>query len=109
MKKTWKKIGGTTLLKTKKIGHDIIKNKLKFVSECYTNVTFMGKTLKLKGFVMNRIQNQFGMDWIELFDLFNQSINSFNYIVSVKSNRIEKKFRLKTKFPEFLLRVLGGV
>ena len=48
-----------------KIAHGITGNKLKFVGECYSNVSFMGKTLKLKGFVMNRTQNLFGMDWIE--------------------------------------------
>ena len=32
----------------KKIENGITGNKLKFVGECYTNVTFMGKTLKLR-------------------------------------------------------------
>ena len=39
--------------------------KLKFVGEYYSNVTFMGKTLKLKEFVMNQTQNLFDMDRIE--------------------------------------------
>ena len=34
-----------------------IGNKLNFVGECYTNVAFMGKNLKLKGFVMTQTQN----------------------------------------------------
>ena len=37
----------------KKIAHSIAENKMKFVDECYTNVAFMGKMLKLKGFAMN--------------------------------------------------------
>ena len=39
---TEKKIGRPTLLKTEKIAHGITGNKLKFLSEYYTNVTFMG-------------------------------------------------------------------
>ena len=50
---SWKKIGRPTLLQMEKIPHCITGNKLKFVGECYSNVTFMGKTLKLKGLVMN--------------------------------------------------------
>ena len=49
---TWKKIGRPTI-KNRKIAHGITRNKLKFVGECYTNVTFMRKTLKLKGLSMN--------------------------------------------------------
>ena len=59
-----------------KIAHDITGNKLKFVGECYTNIIFIGKTLKLRGFVMNWTQNLFGMDWIESFNLLNKPINS---------------------------------
>ena len=61
---TWKNIGWLTLVKTKKIAHDITGNKLKFVVECYANVTYRGKTLKLKGFVMNRTQKLFAIEWI---------------------------------------------
>ena len=42
---TWKKIRRPMLLKMEKIARGITGNKLKFVGECYTNVTFMGKTL----------------------------------------------------------------
>ena len=62
--KTWKKIGRQTLLKTEKIAYGITGNKLEFVGQCYTNVTFMGKTLKSKGFIMNRTQYLFGLNWI---------------------------------------------
>ena len=44
------------LLNMKKIASDITGNKLKFVGDCYANV------LKLKGFIMNQIQNLCGMD-----------------------------------------------
>ena len=73
---TWKKVGRLTLFKIEKIAHGIAGNRLKFVGEYYTNVTFMGKTLKLKGFVMYCTQNLFSMDWIESFDLF-KPINYF--------------------------------
>ena len=53
-----------------KIAHGITENKLKFAGKCYTNVTFMGKNLKLKGFVMNQTQNLFDMDWNESFDFW---------------------------------------
>ena len=45
---TWKKIGRLSQLKTEKIAHGITGNKPKFLDECYINVTFMAKTLKLK-------------------------------------------------------------
>ena len=48
--------------KTEKIANGIAESKLKFIGKYYTNVTFMGKTLKLIGFVMNRTQNLFGKD-----------------------------------------------
>ena len=57
--------------KTEKIALGITENKLKFVGECYTNLIFMGKSLKLKGFIMNQTQNLFSMDCIELFNLLN--------------------------------------
>ena len=69
----------------------------------------MGKTLKLKGFVMNQTQNLFGMDWIESFDFLNQLINSFCSSVSVNSNSVDKiRKELKINFLKFFLRVWGG-
>ena len=68
----------------------------------------MGKTLKLKGFVMNRTQNLFGMDWIESLDFLNQLINSFCSSVSVNSNSVDKmKKELKIKFFENFSEGLG--
>ena len=40
---TWKKIGKSTLLKTEKNAHGITRNK--FEGKCYTNITFIGKTM----------------------------------------------------------------
>ena len=72
---TRKKIGKPTLLKTEKIAHGMTGSKLRFVGEYYTNVIFMGKTLRLKGFVMNRIQNLYSLAWIESFDLLTNQLN----------------------------------
>ena len=102
------KVDRRTLLKTEKIAYGIKGNKLKFIGEYYTNITFKVKTLKLKGFVMNRTQNLFGMNWIESFDLLNQPINSFCSSVSNNSNRAEKlKKELMIKFHETFSGGLG--
>ena len=88
--KICKKIGRPTQLETEKIALGITRNKLKFEGECDTNVIFMGKTIRLKGFVMNWTQNLFRIDWTEAFNILNQPINSFCYFVIVNSNSVEK-------------------
>ena len=67
----------------------------------------MGKTLKVKGFIMNWTQDLFGMDCIESFNLLNQPINSFCYGVNVNSNCVGKLIKELIKFPEITLEGLG--
>ena len=105
---TWRKIDRPTLLKTEKITHDFTGNKQKFEGECYTNVTFIGKAIKLIRFVMNRNVNLFSMVLIESFNLLNRPINSLCYSVSANSNIVEKLLKeLMIKFPGIFSEGLG--
>ena len=66
-----------------------------------TNVTFQGRTLKLKTFVLKIAENLFSIDWMEKFKLWDMPINSFyqkleNLITDAK-NLIKD---LKEIFPE---------
>lgn len=46
------------------------------MGETFINVSFNGKEIKLKAFVMRNSQN-FRTDWMEELDLFNDPINNF--------------------------------
>ena len=57
---------------------------------------------------MDRSQNLFSMDWMELFDLFNISIKPFCNNVDGSSNNTKKlKRECKSNFPEFFSNGLG--
>ena len=71
------------------------------MGETFINVFFNGKERKLKAFVMQNVQNLFGMDWMEEFDLFNIPINTFcNKIDGTMTSSDKLKKRTKIKFPE---------
>lgn len=70
---------------TKRIARSITGNRQNFEGEFYKNVTFIGKTIKMKGFFMKRTYNLFGIDWIRLFDFLKQPINSYCFSVSGNS------------------------
>ena len=53
------------------------REKIKFEGELITNVTFQGRTLKLKTFVLENKENLFGIDWMEKIKLWDVPINSF--------------------------------
>lgn len=46
------------------------EKKLNFKSEFTDNISFIGKTLKSKVFVLQNASNLFVTDWIILFDLW---------------------------------------
>ena len=74
---TWKKLGKPTLLRSNKMPISVTRKKLKFEGELITNVTFQGRTLKLKMFVLKNIENLFGTHWMEKFKQWDMPINSF--------------------------------
>ena len=57
-----KKLGKSTLLRSNKMARSMTKEKIKFEGELITNVTFQGRTLKLKMFVLKNTENLFGTD-----------------------------------------------
>ena len=64
---TWKKIDKLKLTHTKKDARGLSGNKFK--GEVICNVSFGGRTVKAKVYVLNNISYLFDTDWIALFDL----------------------------------------
>lgn len=54
---TWKRPGKPTLIKTNRIAKGITGDTIKFIGELVTNVSFKGKTIKLKAYVMKKAVN----------------------------------------------------
>ena len=107
-KASWERIGSPMLTTSKKIARGVTGEKLKFLGECYVNVTFLEKKMKLKTFVMDRSQNLFGTGWMESFDLWQIPINTFCNSVKGSSTSVDKlKKELKMKFPEIFSEGLG--
>ena len=63
--------------KTSKTAKTVTGTKIKFVGELSTKVTFNGTTKKLKLFVLKNTENLFGTDWIQEFNLWDLTINTF--------------------------------
>ena len=73
-----------------------------------SNVTFNGKTLKLKNFVTRNTNNLMETNWMEKFKLYNMPINLFCKIPESLTNETYKfKKKLKAKFPEVFSGGLG--
>lgn len=109
---TWIKIGRPLLKKTEKVARGISGRKLHFQGEFSCNISFVGKTLKSKVYVLQNASNLFGTDWIILFNLWELPINSFCNRVNVSSrckNRVTENFvkDLKIKFPQVFSEGLG--
>ena len=62
---------------TEKFAKGVSGKKLQFKSEVICNVSFGGKTVKAKVFMLNDTSNLIGTDGRALFDLWNLLINSF--------------------------------
>ena len=68
---TWKRINRLTLITSKKIARGVTGGKSKFLDETVTNVFYFSrKERKLNTFVMERSQNLFGTDWMDVGWLF---------------------------------------
>ena len=66
---TWIKVGRPLLKKTEKMARGISGRKLHFQGEFSCYISFVGKTLKSKVYVLENASNLFGTDWIVLFNL----------------------------------------
>ena len=55
----------------------VSRKKIKFEGELITNVTFQGRMLKRKTLILKNTENLFDTDWMEKFNLWDMSINSF--------------------------------
>ena len=60
---TWIKIGRPLLKKTEKVAHGISGRKLHFQDKFSCNISFVGKTLKSKVYVLQNASNLFGTDF----------------------------------------------
>ena len=74
---TWKKLGKPTLLRYNKLARSVTREKIKFERELITNITFQGRTLKLKTFISKNTENLFITDWMEKFKLWDMPNNLF--------------------------------
>ena len=59
------------------MARSVLRGKIKFEGEPITNVTFQGRTLELKMFVLKNPENLFATDWMEKFKLWDMPINLF--------------------------------
>ena len=67
-------------------------------------ISFLGKILKSKVYVLQNTSNLFGSDWIVLFDLWQLPINSYCNRVDISSKSKNKETEklvedLKNSFP----------
>ena len=108
----WIEIGRPLLKKAEKVSRGISGRKLHFQGEFSCNISFVGKALKSKVYVLQNASNLFGTHWIVLFNLWELPINSFCNKINVSSpfkNRVTENMikDLKTKFPQVFLEGLG--
>ena len=95
------------MLQSNKIASSITGEKINFEGELITAATFMGKTLKLKLFVLKNKNNLFITDWMTQFRLWDLPVNSYRQKVENYGTEAEKlKMDLKQTYLEvFFLRV----
>ena len=99
---TWKTLGKPTLLRSNEMAKPVSRKKIKFEGELITNVTFQGRMLKRKTLILKNTENLFDTDWMEKFNLWDMSINSFcqklEHLTTDAKNSIKD---LKETSPEF--------
>lgn len=66
-KDTWERIGTPILTLLKRIALSVTGHKFKFKGEFTAGVSFYGKTLKAKTFVIEKTYSLFGTDLTQLF------------------------------------------
>ena len=93
---------------TSKTAQTATGDKIKFEGEVIIPVSLNGTTKKLKVFVLKNIENLFGPDWFQKFNLWDQPINTFCQKVECIMAEAEKiKMELKGSFPEVFSAGLG--
>ena len=96
------------MVRTNKVARGVTGEKIDFVGELISNVTFNGLTKKLKTVVLKNSNNLFGTDWMEAFQLWNLPISSFCQKLENLNVEAEKlKEDLRIKFPEVFSNGLG--
>ena len=81
---------------TSKTVRTVTGDKIKFEGEMIIPVSLNGIIKKLKVFVLKNIENLFGSDWFQKFNLWDQSINTFCQKVECITAEAEKiKMELK--------------
>ena len=101
----WRKLGKPTMLKSNKIASSITGENINFKGKLITTATFMGKTLKLKLFVLKNTNNLFGTDCMTQFRLWDLPVNSYCQKVENYGNEAEK---LKTDLKQTYLEVFSS-
>ena len=65
---TWKKLEKPTMLRSHKTAKVVNGTQISFEGEVIINVTLLGKTKKLKMYVLKNTENLFGSDWMHEFN-----------------------------------------
>ena len=87
-------------MRTKKVARSVTGERIRFEGEVTTNVTLKGKTLKLKMFMLRNINNLFGMDWIQKFELWDSPISDFCQKVDNLQSKLKTKERPERVVPQ---------
>lgn len=77
-------------IKKGKIAKGATGDPIKFMGELITNVSFKGKTLILKAYIMKNTGNLFGADWLEQSQLWDMPISSLCQKVENLTDEAEK-------------------
>ena len=97
---TWRKLNKPTLLKTDKTAKSVTGENINILGVVI--LTKNGVTKKLKAYVLKNLDNLFGTDWIERFNLWDCPMSTFcRKIESTTSNSVNLKKELKQRFPQF--------
>ena len=105
---TWKKLQKPTILRSHKTAKAVNGTQINFEGEVITNVTLLGKTKKLKMYVLKNTENLFGSDWMHEFNLWNLPISTFCRKAESCSSATENLIsKLKKEFAEVFTPGLG--
>ena len=89
------------MLRSHKTAKAVNGTHIHFEGEVITNVTFLGKTKKLKMYVLKNTESLFGSDWMHKFNLWDLPISTFCRKAESCSSATENLIsKLKKEFAE---------
>nr|XP_029717409.1 uncharacterized protein K02A2.6-like [Aedes albopictus] len=106
--KVWRKnLGSPSLKTTTRTAKTASGNQLHLLGELQCSVTVGGVTKTATFYVTKNGINLFGLDWIELFELWDSPLSSICNQVQATSDHINQVDRYKAAYPEVFKSGLG--